>query len=375
LSVIALASCERPQQVSESGYGAYEVSLASWGDSALAVAWYDTRDGNAETYMRFLEGAGRPIGKDYRLTHTGEQSYEADVAMVDGGVAVAWYEKSSEEKLRAHLGVWSFDGQPRWSRSLGAPGIVTRNPVVRASAAGIFAAWIEQERIDRELVRASWFTLDGQPRGETVTLGPAAPTTWNLNAAIDPRGIAYVAYDGQAVTRADELYLAEWGPHGVKLAQLTPDDGRDSKYPDIAFAADGTLALTWFDHRDGNAEVYLAIGPLKVVRSDALTLAQRVTDTPGESIGAYLAWNGDRVCLTWSDDTGGAHQIYYEFFAADGGSLEPAHQLTATSRSSLIPAIKPWRDGFVIAWNEMDAGPAGVHDVETRSEVMLSFVR
>ena len=43
-----------PRQISDSGFGAYEVSLAAWSDG-LAIAWYDTRDGNAEVYVRTLD--------------------------------------------------------------------------------------------------------------------------------------------------------------------------------------------------------------------------------------------------------------------------------------------------------------------------------
>src|SRR5688500_3338356 len=56
----AILGCgPRPQQISDSGFGAYEVSASTWPDS-LVVAWYDTRDGNAEVYVRLLDAAGRP---------------------------------------------------------------------------------------------------------------------------------------------------------------------------------------------------------------------------------------------------------------------------------------------------------------------------
>ncbi len=47
LAVFALSACDAPRQISDSGFGAYEVSLATRADG-FAVAWYDTRAGNAE---------------------------------------------------------------------------------------------------------------------------------------------------------------------------------------------------------------------------------------------------------------------------------------------------------------------------------------
>ena len=74
LSWVALASvlgCSPPRQISDSGFGAYEVSLAAWNDG-LAVAWYDTRHGNAEIYVRSLDENGRNAGAELRLTrHAG----------------------------------------------------------------------------------------------------------------------------------------------------------------------------------------------------------------------------------------------------------------------------------------------------------------
>ena len=116
---LVLSACGGPQQISQSGYGAYEVSLASWGDSVLALAWYDTRDGNAEIYVRFIEGAGRPIDTDHRLTHTSDESYEPDIVALDGGVAIAWYEKSRSEALRARVCAWDLALEQKWCVPLG----------------------------------------------------------------------------------------------------------------------------------------------------------------------------------------------------------------------------------------------------------------
>ena len=369
-----LSACNQPQQVSSSGYGAYEVSLASWGESALALVWYDTRDGNAEIYARFIEGTGRPIGVDYRLTHTSDESFEPDVVALEDGVAIAWYEKSPAEALRAQLGAWDLALEPKWNIALGDAGSMTRNPVLRATADGLFAAWIERTSPDVEVIRAARFGFDGTPSEPPVTLGPASETTWNLNAAIDPQGNPIVAYDARSGTQADELYLAIVLPSGVSLTRVTPDDGRDSKYPDIAFAESGSAALTWFDTRDGNEEVYLAIGSLEDLLADIVTHATRVTETPGQSIGAYVAWNGARVGLTWSDDSEGEHEIYFQSFDDDGAAVPP-RRITTNPTSSLIPAIKPWRDGFELAWIELTAGAQGPHDADTRSEVSASFVQ
>jgi hypothetical protein len=354
---LALAACERgPIRVSESGFGAYEVS------------------GNGEIYVRFVDGSGRGVRPEMRLTATPAQSYEADIAALGDGFAVAWYEKAADGRLDARLARFTRDGDTVWETGLAVGEGPSRNPVLRVRGDELFCAWIERAADGLEYVLGGWFTRDGEPREPAVPLGPANATTWNLNAAVDERGRAFVAYDARIGTDAEELHLAVLDAGHVELERLTGDDGHRSKYPDIALRGE-TAAVTWFDERDGNREVYLAVGALETLRRDVETRARRITENTGRSIGAYIAWNGPRLGLAWSDDTSGNYEVLFLPFDAAGEPLAPARQITRTPASSLIPAIRAWRDGFVLAWNEVERGAHGAHDPDARSEVMVTFVR
>jgi hypothetical protein len=140
---------------------------------------------------------------------------------------------------------------------------------------------------------------------------------------------------------------------GAHLHQITEDDGVPSKYPDIA----GTThqALTWFDERDGNQEVYLKVGSRTAIRDPAVK-PLRVTTTAGESIGAYLDWatgsRDERIGLAWSDNTEGQFEVYFQAFGPDGRPLGAARRVTTNGTASLIPAIVAAGDAFALAWNE-----------------------
>jgi hypothetical protein len=374
-SAMALVGCGGPEQISRSGLGAYEASLDAFHDGGFAVAWYDSRDGNAEIYARLLDSRGRAVSKERRLTQTMSESYEADLALLGQRVAVAWYEKEAGGRLHASLALFDSSLEPLWRRELGADGRPSRNPVVRAFGDALFTAWIERISPSEEVVRALWLGADGSVRGPVWTLGRASATTWNLNAALSSHGAAFVTYDARVETIAEELFLAELDADGPRVARITADDGAPSKYPDIAFGTEDTLALTWFDERDGNQEVYVAVGPLDALERDAFSRALRVTNTPGHSIGAYLAWNRDRLGLVWCDDSVGAHEIYFATFSSGAHLLGAPRRLTHSATSSLIPAIVAAGDGFALAWNEAALGPNGMHDPETRSEVLFDLVR
>ncbi len=339
--------------VSVSPAGAYETSLATFADG-LVTAWYDMRDGHAEIYARVLDGDGRPSSPEYRLTTGASAAYEADVQAVGtDAFAVGWYEEDAARHLVPRLGVWGRDGRQRWVKTLAENG---RNTVVRAGAGAVFAAWIQDEAEGRAAVWGGWWREDGRDLIPPRRLADAGTTTWNLNAALDPnasrgRPRVWLAFDAKAGTRSEELFVADVDDSGQRVTRVSDDDGVASKYPDIAFTSD-RVAVTWFDAKDGNEEVYLFVGAPGELTGGLGQRARRVTTTPGRSIGAYVTWNDGRVGLVWCDDSEGQSEIYFQSFDATGGPQQPARRVTQTPESSLIPAIKPWRSGFALAWNE-----------------------
>jgi hypothetical protein len=377
----APAAPEFPVQISHSGSGAYEAALAVV-DGDLAVAWYDTRDGNADIYVRWVDAAGSPVGLEQRLTEDPAPSYEASIDGLGSDLAVAWYEKARSGALTARLGVWLRRGAWRWSQALPQG---SRNPVIRTAGDRVFCAWIAREAAG-DVVHAAWWTAGGVRIGPTLPLGPASHTTWNVNAALDESGAAWVVYDAESGTRASELWLVRVAGDGigaepdVRRVRLTEDDGIASKYPDVA-VREGRAALTWFDARDGNTEVYLATMSVEGVQAEGLSgeagrRARRVTETDAESIGAYLTWRGDRIGLAWSDSGEGQHEVYFQAFDAGGEPAAPARRITSTGAGSLVPAIRPHRDGFALAWNEYERPAQDRHDEGAgRSEIAFAIVQ
>ena len=341
-----------PQQVSESGQGAYEASLTPIGNG-YAVAWHDIRDGQSEIYLRQLDGSGEPAGPERRLTNDPALSYEANIQAAGENLAVSWYDKDTDGKLQARVGLFSPDGQGRWSHALSSTGRNSRNPVVRVRGREIFVAWIEDVDPQQSEVMAGWWDLEGKPLSPPRALGPASPTTWNVNAVVEPNGSAWVVFDARTGTRSDEIFMARAGKTSSEIVRLTGDDGVPSKYPDVALG--GTrAALTWYDERDGNQEVYLSVAPIHQLSDQS---ARRVTNTAGHSIGAYAAWSGQRLGLAWSDDSAGQHEIYFQPFGANGAPLDDPTRLTDNPTSSLIPSIQPAGNGFALAWNEYETAP------------------
>jgi hypothetical protein len=364
--LVACNSAAVPIQISRSGAGGYEAALVTDRDG-FAAAWYDTRDGNAEIYLRLLDENGQPTGPERRLTKTPEASYEPSLERIGDSFVVAWYEQAMEGQQMAMLGAWNRDGTRKWLLSI-APS--SRNPVIRTHDHTTVAAWIQTDADGHEAVWVGTWDEDGREQGTRTQVGPASKTTWNLNLDLDGPD-AWVVFDAERSTRTSELFLGRVDASGAHLERLTRDDGAASKYPDLKIGDQGRVALTWYDRRDGNEEVYLLVTGKFDMHGEIDDRARRVTTTAGESIGSYLAWNQGRLGLAWSDKTPGAHEIYFQSFDEAGRPLESARRITKTAQWSLVPAIQPWREGFALAWNEYQALTNEIHDGTSQ----VAFVR
>ena len=370
LNFVILTSCSQPAtpiQVSHSGAGAYEAALAT-DEKGFAVAWYDTRDGNPEIYLRLLDESSRPSGPERRLTETPDASYEPSLERLGDSLAIAWYEQTSDGRQTAMLGEWSSDGGQKWVQTI-AP--ASRNPVIVTNGQAIIAAWIQGEPNSTEWVYVGTWDREGRERRGRARVAPASKNTWNLNIAVDRFG-TWIVYDAATSTRASELFLARVDGSGAHVERLTKDDGAESKYPDLKMSDEGRLALTWYDMRDGNDEVYLLVGSQSDLHGEIDDRSRRVTMTAGESIGAYLTWNKEVLGLAWSDKTRGVHDIFFQRFDRLGVPLGAEQRITGRNIWSIVPAIRPWRAGFALAWTEYQPTSSQIH--EGPGEVVFAVV-
>ena len=368
-------------QVSRSGRGAYEASLAAH-RLGFAVAWHDTRHGVPEIYARLVDGSGRPVSGEYRLTASAGRSYEPSIDVPDPEISdnliVAWYEVAADgSSSRARVGAWTAAGTPRWTRTLSDPRRDGRAAMVAVIGDRMQCAWIEETDTEPNASAAIWaqqLNLEGEPLGVAHRVADASRTTWNLNLSVDAGGVPWVVFDAQLDTRAHELFLARLGRERAIVERLSVDDGASSLYPDLAFGA-GRAAVTWWDTRDGNAEVYLAVVDEEDLPNGIERAASRVTDTAGESIGAYVDWNGRRFGLAWSDEVeaGRPHEVYFQRFTANGLPVGGPRRLTDNPTASLIPAIRGAGLHFALAWNEDLVEARGDHHGGGRSEVVFTF--
>lgn len=344
---------------------AYELTLAISPETSWA-GWHGGAGEESAIYLQPLDKDGAFPGQALRLSSEGKTlAYEPDLILAGGSPVAAWYQKNPfTNELSAWMARLNASGRREWLVPLEQGPDWSRNPVVRVDGDRLLAAWIGQpSEATSARDPAIWyreFSLAGKPLAAPREVGRADRDTWNLNATL-AAGAMVLAYDAAGAGEVNELQLIEVSGKGARQVQLTPDDDHASLYPDIQVNDAGMAALTWFDERDGNREIYLSIGPLADFLSGHMPSPIRVTHGEGESIGAYLAWNGNRIGLVWSDEAGGERRIFAQGFDSAGQPLSVARQLSTGRGNSSIPAIRASGDGFLVAWNDYEMEGTGGH--------------
>jgi len=341
---------------------AYEPSLAVTPQAAFA-AWHGGTGDRSLIYVQPLDEADRPAGEPIAVSDGQQLAYEPDLVATARGLAVAWYQKDrASGRLTAWLAGLTPQGRRQWLLPLTAGTGQARNPVVRTLGDHLETVWIEQPAKDDGSNTATiWhqrLSLAGEPLGPPREIGQANRDTWNLNAAV-AGGSLVVTYDAALGTRAHELQMIVVRGGASVHQRLSGDDGHASVYPDLQMGPSGQAALTWFDERDGNNEVYLLAAPLDRLMDGKAPAPVRISHSEADSIGAYVAWNGRTIGLAWSDDLSSQRDIFGQTFTASGTPLGPIRNLGASREDAGVPAIRASGDGFLVVWNDYVAGAGG----------------
>jgi len=346
---------------------AYEVS-AAWVAGRPAVAWYGGRLEHEAIYLRFADARGRPAGQAMQLSDASRDAFEPSLQEINGDALVAWYEQEQATapalpRQVAMLGRFDRTGRRLWFRQLSSGGSSGRNPVVRVAGGVIHVAWIEQRGDSQPAVNAARLDAAGEWLRPPRSIAAAGRDTWNLNAAIGADGTFHVLFDAATATPAKELRWVRVRDDAIDDLRASREDGFESAYPDIAF--DGArYAVTWFDSRDGNSEVYLRCGrldpsgavPANLLLDDGEAL--RVTRTPAASTGAYVAWQEGRIVLAWIEGEGVHRALWLQRFDRDCRPVDGARRVDGRGTEAGIPSLATSAEGLLLAWNGQRGDPA-----------------
>ena len=228
-----------------------------WNGQEYAVAWTDSRHGDTEIYLRRVSAAGEPIGQPVRVTNVvGEASVPSLVHLGAGnGYAVAYNEHAD----------------------------------------GVFNVWLQ--RTD-----AAGAALGGAQRVSTGPDNANAPRLVHVGG-----NYAVTWYD----TRDDntEIYVARLDANGARIGDniRVTNGAHPSVLPSLT-RTDTGYGVAWQDRRAGNHEIWY-----RHLDELAVPVAQpvRISNDPDNSFGPSLAWDGNNFAVSWYDTRHGEGEIYF----------------------------------------------------------------
>jgi hypothetical protein len=371
LVLAALAGCAaRPALRADR---AYEVS-AAWVGGRAAVAWYGGHLAHEALFLGWFDARGRAVGPTLQLTDASLHAFEPSLQQLESDALVAWYEQAdvagTPRRQIAWLARFDSNGRAVWRRQLSAEEARGRIPVIRVAGSVIHAAWLEQRGGSSPVLRVARLDAAGNWLEFPRDVATAGLETWNLNAAVDLQGRFHVVFDSEAGSRAKELQWVIMGAESPAHHVPPTDDGFASVFPDIAVQG-LRYALSWVDSSDGNDEIHLRCGdlgadgtPVQDLRTQE-ALTRRVTDSPGQSLGAYVAWYGNDIELAWLETTGKRSGLWRQRFDRHCRARSAAVRVRSWGEAG-IPSLASSPSGLVLAWNAM-RGPTSIVQLQVWS--------
>jgi len=237
------------------------------GNNMVHVVWADHSRGNFEIFYSKLNVAGTQLVKGLRLTNTPADSLNPTVAVDSAGRAhVAWSEGSSNADLFYQL--VESDGDP-FSGPVKVVGSQSNGPLdvsIDCDDGGVASlVWSTDKSLSARLKSTELYFVKVNAFGNQVTrpltISDALSGSENPTVTLGDDGLTYIVWqDDRTHGNNIELYysiLEEDSSFMIRERRLTGAPGL-SLSPDVS-QRDGMLAVTWFDNRNGNQEVYFKV--------------------------------------------------------------------------------------------------------------------
>lgn len=287
-------------------------SVAVWTGDRWGLSWSDRRDGNFEIYFAALDAAGNKLAPgDERITVSSGFSLYPSIAWSGQAFYLVWQEEVGDAQFTVQAQRIALDGTLLGSIASITPGENdVQGPVIAASRKDVGIAWVRGTPTDHHVMFRT-FNFDMKPKATSAT-----DVSTNALDGIDPQiafnRTAYVVAFGDPVVGKRTVYASVVGPDGkvvvgaTRVAALGNADARDVSL----LALGDRVAFVYSDDGDNNLgyELYARTFAADLT---PLTGALRVTNAPGDSIGAHTAFTSDgSLAVLFRDDRNAAPAVF-----------------------------------------------------------------
>ncbi len=164
-----------------------------------------------------------------------------------------------------------------------------------------------------------------------------------------------------AGSRIDARYIVKGG--GIENIRIT-NDPEISAFPSLVWNGSG-YGLAWEDCRDGHYEIYFTR-----LDSEGVKIGGdiRVSDTPWDSPGPSLVWNGSGYGVSWEDYRHESTEIYFARLNEEGIKIGDDIRVTNAPGMSWWSCLVWTGTEYGIAWQDYRDENAEIYFARLNSE-------
>jgi hypothetical protein len=332
-----------------------------WIGSEYGLAWEDDRDGNLEIYFTRIDTEGNKIGSETRITSNSAISEHPSMVWTGSEYAVCW-----DDTRNGNTEIY-FTRIDSTGVKIGSDVRVTSNS---ASSQYSSLIWTGSEygvswRDNRD---GNWEIYFARLNSAGAKISSEIRVTNDAESSLSPSlvwtGTEYAIswYDFRDGNY--EIYLARLNSSGTKIGSdiRVTSDPAQSAFPSLVWTGD-EFGISWHDQRDGNDEIYFA--RLNFLGAK-IGFDERITSDAGNSNQPVMVWTGSEYGVSWIDDRDGNDEIYLTRIDATGNELGTDARLTYDAANSFRSSL---------AWTGNEYGISWPDDRDSNREMYFALIR
>jgi len=299
------------------------------GSGNFMMIWYDERNVTADIYSQRYTSAGSALGANTKENDeaNGASQYQSRVAVSSTGAsAVTWYDdRNGNYDIYAQL--YTSNGSAvgaNFKVNDDAGSSYQDEPSIAMDGNGDFVVAWEDVRNGSFDIYAQRYSSNGSAVGANFKVNSDVGN-WHYSPSIAMDGsgnFALTWYDNRDGNY--DIYAQRYASNGSTVGanfKVNDDLGNSHYSPTLAMDGAGDFVVGWQDYRNGTSDVY---AQRYSSNGSAVGANFRVNDDLGSSHqdqpGAAIDGSGNFV-LSWYDERNGNGDIYAQWYASNGSTL------------------------------------------------------
>ncbi len=337
-------------------------SALAWTGSEFGVSWPDYRDGNFEIYFARVSAGGNTIGSDLRVTYDASYSYVPSLCWTGSEFGNAWQD-TRDGNGEIYFARLSADGSTIGSAlRVSYAADYSRTPSIAWTGSEFGMSWPDHRD-------GNWEAYFARVGADGSKIGSELRITYDPDDSYRPCSIAWTGSefgvswydhrDGNA-----EIYFARVSAGGSKIGSdlRVTYEADSSRFPSLAWTG-SEFGVSWEDFRDdgdgicdgatGTMDCNMEIYFARVsAAGDTIGSDIRVTSDARESNDPSLAWTGSEFGVSWDDNRDGNREVYFARVSAGGSKIGSDLRVTYDEGYSEYPSLAWTESEFGVSWDD-----------------------